>query len=176
VIGTSKNLIVYFSVNGEDYINDKIVDLKVGHCETVAHVLHSLVDSQLFKLETVHEYSKNYEECHKKAKDELNQKIYPKILDYVHQYSVYDNIFICFPNWCGTMPMALFTFFKCHESHQNILPICIHNGEGKGNSIKDLKKLCPNAHILKELVIHTNQVRNSKQIIKDWLKEMKIGD
>lgn len=90
----SKNVIVYFSRSGENYVNGQIRDLKEGNSEVAAKMIHSLIDSELFQVETVHEYAKDYHQCTKEAKAELENNDRPKILDYVHQFSDYDNVFV----------------------------------------------------------------------------------
>lgn len=171
----SHNLIVYFSRNGENYVDGQIVSLKKGNTEVVAKKIHSLIDSTLFKVETIHPYADDYHQCTLEAKKELEKHERPKILDYVHQFSNYENILICYPNWWSTMPMALFTFLECHDTKgKNIIPLCTHEGSGMGQSIQDIKKLCPHAHILKGLAIRGSQVESSDEQIKNWLKELKI--
>lgn len=171
----SKNLIVYFSRNGENYMNGNIVDLKEGNTEIAAHILSSMIDGTLFRVETLHSYSHNYDECTKEAKKELENNERPKILDYVHQFEEYDNVFLCYPNWWSTMPMALWTFLESHNTNgKNIYPLCTHEGSGMGVSEKDIQKLCPHAMVYKGLAIQGSQVKNSKDKIEKWVKELKI--
>lgn len=171
----SKNLIVYFSRSGENYVNGKIIDLKKGNTEIVAEMLHSCIDSTLFKVETVHEYATKYHECTKEAKRELENNARPKILDYVHQFKDYDNIFICYPNWWSTMPMPLFTFLESHQTdNKHIYPLCTHEGSGMGKSLQDIKRLCPNAIVHDGLAIRGSQVKYAQNKIEKWLKDCHI--
>lgn len=165
-----KNLVVYFSRAGENYVNGNVVDLEVGNTNVAAHMIHSLIDSDIFEVKTIHEYSKVYHQCTLQAKQELENHIHPKILDYVHHFSEYDNIFVCYPNWWSTMPMAMFTFFECHDTAgKNIFPLCTHEGSGMGKSEKDIQKLCPKAHVCKGLAIRGSQVVHSKKKIEEWI-------
>lgn len=171
----SENLIVYFSRHGENYVNGQVKNLEVGNSEVAANIIHSLIDSDMFQIETVHEYATDYRQCTIEAKEELERSARPKILDYVHQFSSYDNIFVCYPNWWSTMPMALFTFFECHDTKgKNIIPLCTHEGSGMGRSEKDLQVLCPEAHIFKGLAIQGSQVSDSKTKIEKWLKDLNL--
>lgn len=168
----SKNLIVYFSRDGENYVNGNIVDLEKGNTKVVAEIIHSLIDSDIFEVKTVKEYSKNYHECTLEAKKEVENNERPKILDYVHQFDQYENIILCYPNWWSTMPMALWTFLESHHTDsKNIYPLCTHEGSGMGKSEIDLKKVCPHAHIYKGLAIQGSQVHHSKDKVEKWLKE-----
>lgn len=171
----SKNLIVYFSRNGENYVSGQIMNLTKGNTEIVAEMIHSCIDSTLFKVETVHEYPKDYHECTQVAKKELENQDRPKILDYVHQFQDYDHIFVCYPNWWSTMPMAMFTFLESHQTDgKHIYPLCTHEGSGMGQSVSDIKKICPNAIVHDGLAIKGSQVKQSKSQIEKWLKNIGV--
>ena len=54
------NLIVYYSRKGQNYWNGSIVDLAKGNTERVAEFIQKAVGGDLFEIETVREYSKDY--------------------------------------------------------------------------------------------------------------------
>lgn len=173
----SNNLIVYFSRNGENYAHGEIVDLKNWNTEVAAKIIHSLIDSTLFQVETVHPYAKDYHACTTEAKKELENNERPKILDYVHQFTKYDNIFICYPNWWSTVPMPLLTFLESHHTDgKQIYPLCTHEGSGMGISVDDIKKICPNAIVHDGLAIRGSEVNKSKNKIEEWIKNKFIGE
>lgn len=166
----SKNLIVYFSRKGENYVAGNIVDLPQGNCEVLAKMIHELIDSTLFQVKTVHSYPQDYHQCTAQAKKELLNQERPKILDYVHQFNQYDHIILCYPNWWSTMPMAMFTFLQTHDTTgKHIYPLCSHEGSGMGVSENDIKKLCPQAIVHQGLAIRGSQVHDSLQEVKGWL-------
>ena len=53
-------LIVYYSRKGQNYWNGSIVDLKKGNTERVAEFIQKAVGGDLFEIETVKEYSRDY--------------------------------------------------------------------------------------------------------------------
>ncbi len=168
----SKNLIVYFSRSGENYVNGQVVSLEKGNTEVVAEMIHSCIESTLFQVETIHEYPQDYHQCTQEAKKELENNERPKILDYVHQFKDYDHIFLCYPNWWSTMPMAMFTFLESHQTeHKHIYPLCTHEGSRMGHSVEDIQKLCPQAIIHQPLAIRGSQVKHAKGQIEKWLKD-----
>lgn len=174
-IKLNKNLIVYFSRRGENYVNGQIIDLKEGNTEVAAKMIQSYIGGELFQIKTIHSYANDYHQCTMQAKEELENNMRPKILDYVHHFSDYQNIFICYPNWWSTMPMCLFTFFECHDTQdKNIIPLCTHEGSGMGRSQKDIQKLCPKAHVLSGLAIRGSQVYDSQKKIQEWIDQLDI--
>lgn len=47
----------------------------------------------------------------------------------------YEVIFVGFPNWVGTMPMAVFTFLEQYDfSGKTLIPFCTHDSYGVGRA------------------------------------------
>lgn len=170
VTDMGNNLIVYFSRKGENYCNGLIVNLAVGNTEVAANMIKELVGGVMFKIETVHDYPADYSKCTEIAKKEYSNGHRPKILDYVHHFQDYDNVFLCYPNWWSTMPMALFTFLESHDCNsKNIMPLCTHEGGGLGRSVEDIRKLAPRARVFEGLAVRGGDVNQARPIIENWL-------
>lgn len=101
------NLIVYYSRKGQNYWNGSIVDLAKGNTERVAEFVQKAVGGDLFEIETVREYSKDYMTCTEEAKAELREGARPELKKYPDNFDQYDTIFLGYPNWWGTMPMCV---------------------------------------------------------------------
>ena len=56
----AKNLIIYYSRKGENYVNGGIKNLAKGNTEIVAEYVQKAVGGDLFEIETVKEYPKDY--------------------------------------------------------------------------------------------------------------------
>lgn len=83
----------------------------------------------------------------------------------------YNTIFLGYPNWWGTMPMAVFTFFEQYNfSGKRIAPFCTHEGSGLGSSERDIKNLCPGAIVVPGLAIRGGEVGQADRLIKEWLQ------
>jgi flavodoxin len=106
------------------------------------------------------------------AKKELNNNARPELSNHVQNMDSYNVIFLGYPNWWGTMPMAVFTFLEEYDfSGKNIIPFCTHEGSGLGHSESDIKKLCPNANVQKGLSIRGGSVKGAKNDISRWLQK-----
>ena len=55
-----KNLIVYFSRKGENYVNGAIKNLVKGNTEVVAEIIQKAVGGDLFEIVPLHAYDKDY--------------------------------------------------------------------------------------------------------------------
>ncbi len=164
------NLIIYYSRSGENYSNGRIVSLKKGNSKICAEYIKEAVGGDLFEVETVNDYSKDYHTCTLEAKKELEEGIHPKLKKYLDNVSRYDNIFICGPCWWGTYPMAIFSLLeKLNLKDKNILPLMSHEGSGLGNSIRDLRKY--SNHIKTGLAVCGSDVDKAKDTVYKWAKE-----
>lgn len=165
------SLIVYFSREGNNYVNGAVKNLKVGNTEVVADIIHEITGADLFKLDPVKKYSFDYTECTNEAKSELKTNARPEAKSYP-DVSKYDVIYLGYPNWWGTMPMCVFTFLERFDfKGKNIFPFCTHEGSGMGRSEADIKRICAGANIEKGLAVHGADVLKSKPAVEKWLKK-----
>jgi len=137
-----KSLSVYYSRKGSNYVNGSIVNLPVGNTEVIAKKIQSFTGSDLFQIETVKAYPMDYTETTRVSKDELLANTRPELTDRVTDMASYEVIYLGYPNWWGTMPMAVLTFLESYNfSGKTVVPYCTHEGSGLGNSERDIKKL-----------------------------------
>ena len=116
-----------------------------------------MTGADIFKIEQVNEYSKDYYTCTQEAQRDQKMNARPKLKHYLESIDDYDEIYLCYPNFWGTMPMAVWTFLENYDfSNKIIKPLCTHEGSGMGRSESDIKKLCPNAKIESGLAIFIN--------------------
>lgn len=168
-----KCLIAYFSREGNNYVSGKIVNLPVGNTKVVADMIRGIIGGDLFRIDTVKSYPRDYTETTDVAKKELNDNARPELSSHVENMDSYDVIFLGYPNWWGTMPMPVFTFLEEYDfSGKTIVPFCTHEGSGLGRSEKDIAKLCLDATLLKGLAIQGSRVSAAKKDVTDWLNEL----
>ena len=167
-----KCLIAYFSREGKNYVSGGIVDLPVGNTEVAATVIQELTGSDMFHIDTVDSYPVDYTETTEVAQQELRKNVRRELTGHVEDMDSYDVIFLGYPNWWGTMPMAVFTFLEEYDfSGKTIMPFCTHEGSGMGHSESDIKKLCTNANVQKGLSIRGGSVKGAKNDISRWLQK-----
>jgi flavodoxin len=154
-----KTLIVYFSHS--------------GNTREIANQIHQKVGGDIFEIQTVQTYPQNYDAVVKQAKKEQETNYRPQLKTKIKNIESYDTIFIGYPNWWGTMPMALFTFFSEYNfSGKTIIPFCTHEGSGLGNSVSDIKKLCPQSKLLDGLAIRGGSVKKAQNEVSSWLRRI----
>jgi flavodoxin len=158
-IKTKKSLIAYFTFSG---ITKKAATFIKEH-----------TGGSLFHIDTVNAYPNDHKATVDVAEKEFNENARPTLTAKVENIDSYDVVFIAFPNWWGTMPMALFTFLEQYDlTGKIIIPLCTHEGSGMGRSEDDIKRLCPNAVMGKGLAVRGKQVAEAEDKIVDWLKQL----
>jgi flavodoxin len=165
-----KCLIAYYSRKGNNYVGGNIVNLPIGNTEVIAKKIKGFIGGDLFEINTVKPYPLDYNETIDVARDELRKNARPELTDKVKKMADYDVIYIGYPNWWGTFPMAVCTFLESYDfTGKTIVPFCTHEGSGIGGSERDIKKLCPNAKVLPGLAIRGGSVAVADNLVKNWL-------
>ena len=168
----SKNLIIYYSRKGQNYVNGSIKDLKKGNTEIVAEYIQKAVGGDLFEIETVKEYSSDYTACTEEAQAELRAKARPELKRYLDSIDGYDTVFVCGPCWWGTYPMAVLTQLERLDfTGKNVLPVMTHEGSGLGGSERTLKQSCKGATVGRGLAVHGAEAAQSEAAVTAWAKK-----
>ncbi len=148
-----------------------------GNTRFMAEQIHEQVGGYIVEIKTVNPYPVDYDTVVDQAKSEQKKNYRPQLTTKVHNLESYDVIFIGYPNWWGTLPMALFTYFEENDFSKKILvPFCTHEGSFLGRSVTDLKTLNPKATVLDGLAIQGKSVKSksAREDIIDWLTKLKI--
>ena len=168
----AKNLIIYYSRRGENYVNGAVQVLEKGNTEVVVEFIRAAVDADVFRVETAEEYPKDYYDCIQVAKTETKAGARPALKAYLDSLEGYDNIFVCGPIWWGTYPMALFTQLeKLDWKGKKVMPLTTHAGSGLASCERDLKKLCKGARVVKGLAVLGTEAAGSEAVVAAWAKK-----
>lgn len=82
-----------------------------------------------------------------------------------------DKIVLGYPNWWGTMPMAVKTFLDSVDlAGVTIAPLCTNEGSGLGGSVGDLKWSYPAAIVTAGLSITGTSAASSTAKAITWAK------
>ena len=166
----AKTLIAFFSRADENYFGGAMRYVKVGNTEIVVNGMKELIDADTFKIEMKNPYSPVYMTCIEEAKKDLRAKARPELVALPESIDGYDTVVLAYPNYWGTMPMAVFTFLEAFDfTGKTILPLCTNEGSGMGGSERDIKKTCPGADVKKGLSVTGSQAENAKPSVQKWL-------
>ena len=167
----AKTLIAFFSRADENYFGGAMRYVKVGNTEIVANIMKELIPADTFKIEMKDPYSPVYMTCIEEAKKDLREGARPELVSMPESIDDYDTVVLAYPNYWGTMPMAVFTFLEQFDfSGKTILPLCTNEGSGMGSSERDIKKTCPGAEVKRGLAITGSAAAGSKNSVERWFK------
>lgn len=159
--GKPKILIAYFS--------------KTNNTGTVAGHIQSLVGGDLFQVAAKKPYPADYRETTRVAREELDNDERPELAAALSAEDMekYDVIFLGYPIWWGTFPMAMFTFLERYDlSGKTIVPFCTHERSGIARSPADIEKLCPDSTVLRGLAVRGGAVGSARNDVADWLRRL----
>ena len=168
----ARNLVIYYSRKGKNYVNGAIVDLEKGNTEIVAEYIRDAVDADLFEIETVNAYPEDYMECTEVAKQELRDNARPKLKEYLDDVDDYDNIVVAGPCWWGTYPCAMFTQLeRLNFRGKKVFPVMTHEGSGEAKSKAALKTMCPGAKVGKPLAVQGAAAPQAREAVEKWARK-----
>ena len=166
----AKTLIAFFSRADENYFGGAMRYVKVGNTEIVVNKMKGIIDADTFKIEMKNPYSPVYMTCIDEAKKDLRAKARPELVYMPDSIDGYDTVILAYPNYWGTMPMAVYTFLEAFDfTGKTILPLCTNEGSGMGSSEREIKKTCPGAAVKNGLPITGSSAGSSESSVKRWL-------
>jgi flavodoxin len=168
----TKNLVIYYSRRGENYVNGNIAVLKKGNTEIAVQYIAEALQADVFEIKPLHDYAEDYTECVNEAKKEAEEKARPALKEYLDSIAGYENIVIAGPCWCGTYPMPVFSQLERLDfAGKKVFPVMSNEGSGLGHCVSDLAQICQGAKIGSGLSIHGSDTVSSEAAIQKWVKE-----
>ena len=165
-------LIAFYSRAGENYFGGAYRRISVGNTEKAAEMLADLTGGELYKIEQAQPYSEDYQTCIAEAKADLRKRARPEVLHLPDDLDAYDEIYLGYPNYWGTMPMAVYTFLENYDfTGMTIHPFCTHEGSGLSGTVQDIQEAAPGANVAKGLAIHGSSVDSAEALLKNWVQE-----
>ncbi len=168
----SNTLVAYFSHAGENYVSGSLINLPRGNAEVLAGFAADACGADTFRIERAEAYPAGYNDTVAVAREELAANARPALAaDF--DPSPYENVVLIFPNWCGTMPMAVYTWLEAHSfAGKNIYPLCTHEGSGLSATESQIAAACPGANVQKGLGVLGHKAAQSQQVVAGWLQEL----
>lgn len=146
---------------------------RTGNTRAVAESIQALVGGDLFQVRTLQPYPEAYDDVTRQARRELDEGARPELAATVADMGAYDVIYLGYPIWWGTMPMAMFTFLEqANLSGKTIIPFCTHGGSGLARSVDDIRTLCPGAAIQPALALSGGSAARAGREVETWLRRI----
>lgn len=144
---------------------------KTGNTEEVANRIQELTGGDLFRIETAQPYPEDYTETTQIAQEELENNARPELTGEVENMEDYDTLFIGYPIWWHTAPMAVYTFLESYDlSGKTVIPFCTSGGSDIEESMPAIQEFCPDSNILEGLTA------NNLDDVEPWIESLGVLD
>ena len=170
---TMAALIAFYSRAGENYFGGAYRRIAVGNTEKAAELLADITGGELFHIRQAEPYSDVYQTCIAEAQQDLRSHARPEVLDLPEALDAYDEIYLGYPNYWGTMPMAVYTFLEHYDFTGKVIhPFCTHEGSGLSGTVRDIADAAPGAVVTKGVAIHGSAVDSAGPALERWVREV----
>ena len=164
-------LVVFYSRAGENYFGGAYRYVAGGNTEKAAKMIAEKTGAALFKIEQKIPYAKDYETCLTQTKKDKQANARPELSSVPESLDAYDEIYLGYPNYWGTMPMAVYTFLETFDWTGKVIhPFCTHEGSGLSGTERDIAKAAKGANVAKGLAIRGSDVDGANKIIERWIR------
>ena len=152
-------LVVYFSRANEieitdntDAVSSASLNLEdgeiIGNTEMIAREIAAATGADMYPIITERSYPANYTGTLLKAGVEMMLRSRPSLAGNLDGLDQYEVVFLGFPNWDGTLPMAVAGFLEEYDfSGKTIVPFVTHKGSGFRSSMGMIEDLASGADV-----------------------------
>ena len=160
-----KSLIIYFSRADENY---EVGYVTKGNTEIVAEYVRDITNADMFKVEPLVPYAKDYQTCIKEAKERIGNAPIKELLTDISNYEI---IYIMSPIYWGTYAPEMETALKSlNFTGKTVRVITTHEGSGLANVVNDVKRVCIGANVLDDaLAIFGHEAQASRDKVEKWI-------
>jgi flavodoxin len=172
-----KILVVYFSWSG----NTRAVAVQIANELRSSETGGTRRSVDLFEIQTVLPYPDDYASFVNIIKAEQDKgTARPALATKVDNMAQYDTVFLGWPTWWGTMPMAVCTFLESYDfTGKTIYPFNSSASSGFSQALTVLKKECPASTIGDGLEVYSyGQHKNTPTLstpdskVTAWLEKL----
>lgn len=144
-----------------------------GNTRAVARTIHAAVGGDLLEITVQQTYPTEHNITEPRARREWEENVRPALAtEFPADMDTYDLIFVGYPCWFRTTPMAVLTFLEQFKfAGKTIAPFTTHGGNGLANGPRDIAKSCPQATVLEGLAIGERRATNAEGAVNEWLQK-----
>ena len=121
-------------------------------------------------------YPADWDGCLNRANKEKADGVHPALSATLDTIADYDVVFLGYPNWWYSCPMAIYSFLDTHDlSDKQVYLFCSHGTGGLASSVRDITASLPSSTDLSDNVFHVYQddTSSAKNDVLNWLNELK---
>lgn len=173
-------LVAYFSW-AENAVQDDIdamtsASVKVGNVAQLAEWIAEETGGDLFSIQVSESYPADWDECLARANEEKANDVHPSLSATLDHIDEYDVVFLGYPNWWYSCPMAIYSFFDSHDlSGKQVFLFCSHGTGGLASSVKDITAKIPDAEVGEDVFhVYQDDTALAKEDVLEWVSNLEL--
>lgn len=186
----SRVLIAYFTwAENTEVANPEAVDvdatssaslLSPGHVGQLAAWIEERTGGERFSIQVEESYPSDFDTCLERVRQEQESDARPQLKTHVADMDAYDVIYLGYPDWGSTSPMAIMTFLEEYDfTGKTVIPFCAHGTSGLGTSVEDITQKLPGATVLDAFGVQRpgmdTPLEEAKASLDAWLDQRSTG-
>ncbi|WP_158539631.1 flavodoxin [Gordonibacter sp. 28C] len=150
--------------------------LPPGNVGLVARQVQDETNGDLYAIVAKEPYPSDYDACLERAIRESDAGTRPELTGTDIDVEEYDVVFLGFPNWWYSCPMAVLSFLEQHDfSGKSVIPFCVHGTGGLARSVQAIREAAPGAQVLDPLGISRETASSSEEAVDSWIASLDIS-
>ncbi|MCL2416413.1 MAG: hypothetical protein FWD02_00560 [Bacteroidales bacterium] len=146
-----------------------------GNTKAAAEYIQAVVGGELFTIRTVDEYPEDIQEVIERARYELASDARPELAYSLDNFGDFDIIFLGYPIWINTVPMAVRTFIDTYDLSGKTVVLFSTSGRGDNTqSVAYLRDWLPYANIIDAFNVNRENIGNSQLLFTEWATNLEL--
>ncbi len=160
----NKTLIAYFSASGET--------------ARLARIIANVTGGELFEIQHETAYTAADLDWHDRSSrstiEMKDEKSRPAIASRVADMKEYDTVFVGYPIWWYSCPMAVKSFLEEYDfSGKTVVPFVAHGTGGISGSVRDMRECLPkDCTVLDPIGVYRPNIHSCQPQIEEWLTKL----
>lgn len=145
-----------------------------GNVAQLAAWIGEETGGELFSIQVEEPYPCDWDNCLERANKEKTEDIHPTLKANVENLEDYNTVYLGFPNWWYSCPMAIFSFLDENDlSGKQVYLFCSHGTGGLAGSVRDISAALPDADISDNVFdVAQEDAASAKVEILGWLESI----
>ena len=149
---------------------------RTGNTRKIAAMIQAGVGGDLFEIQTIVPYPSDYEAVKAQAMREQGSDFRPALKGKIVNFDTYRVIYLGYPIWWAKIPPPIASFLSQYSfSGKTIVPFCTHQGSRFGETLSNIRTLCPQATLLEGLAVWGRDADNAHHEVSRWLQTVRVG-
>ncbi len=143
--------------------------------EGVAEYIKNTTEGGILRIETEKVYPGTEAELVKFVADEHQRNARPALKNAPPDLLSYDIVFLCFPAWDGTIPMALCTFLEDYDMRDKaVIPVIYGTDNQLMQAMADIHTVTPQTMLINGYSF-TTELATEKDALSMWINSVLYG-